>query len=696
MKTRPGILAPLIIALILEGVFHQARAQADSFRPPAIPLITCDPYFSLWSFADRPTDDWPRHWTGAVNGLCSMVRIDGRAYRLLGSSPANVPAFTFKRETLTPTRTLYEFADSSIALTLTFMTPALPRDLSLYARPVGYVSWQVLSLDGKDHAVSLYFDNTAELVVNTPDQLVSWSRANIRTLDVLRIGSQEQRVLGRAGDDLRIDWGYLYLVSPREQHATSTIGGHSIVRSNFVRDGMLPASDDLRMPRPAQDNWPVLAVAIDAGKVGSHPVERFVLLAYDDLYSIEYLQRKLQPYWKADGMTTVDLLERSVREYETIVARCKDFDALLQADLVNAGGERYAQLATLAYRQAIGAHKLASDINGTPLLFPKENFSNGCISTVDVIYPAAPIFLLFNAELAKASVRPVLEYAMTKRWRFPFAPHDLGTYPLANGQVYGGGENSEENQMPVEESGNLLLLMHAIAQMDGNARFAEPFWPAMRTWASYLKEKGLDPENQLCTDDFAGHLAHNVNLSLKAILALGAYSRLCKMLNQTAEAEQYWSTAKAFAQRWAAMADDGDHYRLAFDKPGTWSQKYNLVWDQILDLNLFPKSVAQKEIRFYRSKLNTYGLPLDNRKDYTKLDWILWTATLAEREEDFEALVSGAYEFADKTPDRVPLSDWYDTQTAKQMAFQARPVVGGVFIKLLADRGLWKKWSTLR
>jgi pimeloyl-ACP methyl ester carboxylesterase len=136
-----------------------------------------------------------------------------------------------------------------------------------------------------------------------------------------------------------------------------------------------------------------------------------------------------------------------------------------------------------------------------------------------------------------------------------------------------------------------------------------------------------------------------------------------------------------------------DHFRLAFDRPGTRSQKCNLIWDKILELNLFPKEVARKEIRFYLRNLNPFGLPRDNRKDYTKIAWILWTATLAARQEDFLPLVSGAYAFADKTPDRVPLSDWCDTKTAKGIAFQARPVIGGLFIKMLADPGLWKKWS---
>jgi hypothetical protein len=147
------------------------------------------------------------------------------------------------------------------------------------------------------------------------------------------------------------------------------------------------------------------------------------------------------------------------------------------------------------------------------------------------------------------------------------------------------------------------------------------------------------------------------------------------------------------AGRWARMADDGDHYRLAFDKPGTWSQKYNLVWDRLLGLDLFPAEVARRELAFYKRKQNRYGLPLDSRETYTKLDWVVWTATLAESQEDFKAFVLPAYRFADETPDRVPLTDWYGTLDGKQRGFQARSVVGGVYVKMLADPETWRKWS---
>jgi hypothetical protein len=507
------------------------------------------------------------------------------------------------------------------------------------------------------------------------------------------MGTRDQPVLGRKGDDLRIDWGYFYLGVPDGQGARTALALAQPSREAFLAGGRPPLRDETAMPRPVDDGYPVAAASFDLGPVGAESVSRRVLLAYDDRFSIEYFFRKLRPYWRRGGWEASDLLEAATREAAALTERCRRFDQELMADLAAAGGPKYAQLAALAYRQSIAAHKLAADIDGTPLFFPKENFSNGCISTVDVIYPEAPMYLLFNPVLMRALLTPVFEYGRLGEWKFPFAPHDLGTYPLANGQVYGGGAKTEENQMPVEESGNMILLIAALARVEGSPAYALRYWDQLTTWAEYLKAKGLDPENQLCTDDFAGHLAHNANLSLKAILALRAFADLCEKTGKKAEAASYKALAADFAARWVGLADDGDHYRLAFDKPGTWSQKYNLVWDKLLGYGLFPAEVVRNELAYYRKMQAAYGLPLDNRKEYTKLDWVLWTATMTGAADEFAAFMDPVYAWLNATTDRVPLTDWYWTNTGRKAGFQARSVVGGVLIKMLADPALAAKWA---
>jgi hypothetical protein len=640
--------------------------------------------------ADKLNADGTRHWTGKPNSLLMLARIDGKAYRVMGRDPRDRGSAVLEQTGLEvlPTRTVYRFAGAGVQFELTFFTPALPDDLDVLSRPLTYLEWTVSSSDGQTHAAQVYFEASSDLVVNTPDEPVEASRLSLDGMPVLRMGSKEQPVLAKRGDDLRIDWGYLYLASDRAGGVTEAAVDRMQARRAFETDGKLPGSDDFTTPRN-----PVLAYAVDLGSVGAQPASRYLMLAYDDLYSIEFFQRRERAWWRRKGWEASDLIRAARQEHDSLLARGRKFDEELEADLRKAGGSDYAHLATLAYRQTLAAHKLVADADGTAMFFPKENFSNGCIATVDVIYPSAPFTLLFNPALLQAQIEPVMEYARMQRWPWPFAPHDLGTYPQANGQVYGGGERTEVNQMPVEESGNMLILVAALAKIRGNADFAARYWPELTKWASYLKEKGLDPENQLSTDDFAGHLAHNANLSIKAIVALGAYGQLAMQLGHREEGAGYEVLAKEFAKKWVGLAAEGDHFRLAFDKPGTWSQKYNLVWDRLLGLNLFPPDVARKEIAFYLTKQNDYGLPLDNRRTYTKLDWILWTATLADNRADFEKIVAPAYKFTNDSPSRVPLTDWYDTVSAKQQGFQARSVVGGLFIKMLAEPGMWQKYA---
>lgn len=663
-------------------------------RPPAVPLIAHDPYFSIWSMNDKLTDGPTRHWTGTVQSMQGLVRIDGNTYRYLGSDRRNktTPAIEQTDLKVLPTRTIYTFQGGGIELTLTFLTPALPQELDLMSRPLTYVVWSAKSNDGKEHQVELYFDASTEIATDTPDEPTEWGRYRVGDLEVLRAGTQRQPVLQKSGDNVRIDWGHLYVAASSSQKASLAATSREENEAAFSSTGHLPTSDDLTIDTSQRFKSPVLAASFEFGRVGASPSSRMLMVAYDDLYSIEYFHRALQGYWRRNGMGIGDLLTKAAAEYSALSNKCEQFDQQLMADLARTGGEQYAELAALAFRQTIAAHKLVADIDGTPLFFSKENFSNGSIDTVDVTYPSSPFFLLFNTRLLKAQLQPILDYAELSRWKFPFAPHDLGRYPLADGQKYGGAETSEEDQMPVEESGNMLLMIAAVAEADGNAQFAARYWPLLTKWAEYLKEKGLDPENQLCTDDFAGHLAHNTNLSIKAIEALGAYGKLAATLGKKDEARDYRTTALAFAKKWMDMANDGDHYRLAFDKPGTWSQKYNLVWDNLLGLHLFAPAVMEKEISFYKTKLNPYGLPLDNRADYTKLDWEVWTASLASSHADFETLIAPLYRWANETPTRVPLTDWYDTKNGKQVGFQARSVVGGIYIPLLSNSSLWQKY----
>lgn len=659
-------------------------------RPPAVPLVTIDPYFSVWSMADRLTDDYTRHWTGKRNAMTGLIRIDGNAWRFAGiveSNPENYysepPAMEQKDIRVSALTSAYTFEQAGVLLTVKFTSPLLMDDLMLLSRPASYVSLSVRSADGLPHCVQVYFDVTGEWCVDTSDQAVEWRQEKAGPLTLLQMSHKEQRVLNRSGDDLRIDWGHFYLAS-RSQEVRAGVGPASSVRKEFVRLGSLREAGGWLAPQVVRESMPVLACVWEPGMVDNEERSELLVLAYDDKYAIEYFGEPLQAYWKTTGLSTREMLENAFSEYPDIAMRCEAFDLRLSEEATRAGGGQYADLLALSYRQAIAAHKLVSDRDGKPLFLSKECFSNGCIATVDISYPSIPLFLLYNPELVKAMLRPIFRYAASEAWTFPFAPHDIGQYPLANGQVY--GDNHLDKQMPIEECGNMLIMATAVCLAEGHARFAAENWKLLEQWARYLLDNGLDPANQLCTDDFAGHLARNANLSVKAIMGIAGYAVLLDMAGRPEAAETYRATARSMASEWEKLAREEDRYQLAFDSAGTWSLKYNLVWDLLWDTRIFPGSIAEREVAWYFGRMERYGVPLDSRSAYTKSDWLVWSAALASRQEDFIRLIEPLWHFANETPDRVPFSDWYDTRTARQINFQHRSVVGGLFIKMLKDR----------
>lgn len=813
LKSLTKVLGCLLFS---QQVFSQVN------KMPAYPLISHDPYFSVWSFTDKLTESPTKHWTGAEQPLLGFIRVDGNIYRFIGKEsvplktvlatgeeksytvkyvsekPAggwmnagfddskwkttlapfgndetaktnwtigeiwvrrnftlndvninklflqirhdedvevylngtqiyncncwngklenflmddavknnlkkgnnilamhckntvgnswldagfadepkiaaakNIADATQNSVDVTATQTKYSFTCGAVNIDLSFINPLIFTDIDQLSKPISYISFKVKSNDGKAHDVQVYFGVSTDLAVNVPAQTVTAKNYTSGDLDILKAGTTEQQILKKKGDDVRIDWGYVYVAAPKFLNATQSITASVSPGTAFNAGTPVITGKSL---------W--LNTIIPFGKVNDAK-EKVVMLGYDDIYSVQYFHQNLKAWWREDASASIEKeLTNAANNFTSILSKCEATDKMIYDDAVKAGGETYAKLCVMAYRQSISAHKVLKSPQGEILFLSKENFSNGSINTVDVTYPSAPLYLAYNPELLKGMLNGIFYYSESGKWAKPFAAHDLGTYPLANGQTYG-------EDMPVEECGNMVCLTGAIAKAEGNADYAKKHWKTLSTWVTYLINEGLDPANQLCTDDFAGHLARNANLAVKAICGIGAYAMMADMMGEKDTAAKYKAVAKDMATKWMQLADAGDHYSLTYDNKNTWSQKYNMVWDKLLGLDLFPAEVYQKEIAYYLTKQNTFGLPLDSRKTYTKSDWIMWTATLADNSKDFQQLVMPIYKFATETPTRVPLSDWHETTDGKQVGFQARSVVGGYFIKVLGDK--WQK-----
>ena len=264
---------------------------------------------------------------------------------------------------------------TGVHLTLTFTTPLLPKDLDVLSRPVTYLTWDLRSTDGKTHDATVYYDNSAELVVNEPKQEVVWSRPEVAGLTVMKIGSKDQPVLKKAGDDRRIDWGYRVRGraegrrrfhgdcrpmprrvprSPKRAHCPSRTIRTCRVRPKRIGPCWL-----------ARSNWARSARSRFRG---------IFSIAYDDEYSIEYLGTKLRPYWRRGGMEAAEMLQTAEKQYADLCKRCETFDKQLMADAATVGGPDYADFCAQSYRVAMAGHKLTAAPDGRPMLFSQGEF----------------------------------------------------------------------------------------------------------------------------------------------------------------------------------------------------------------------------------------------------------------------------------------------------------------------------------
>lgn len=355
------------------------------------------------------------------------------------------------------TQTYYSFTCGPVDLSVKFTAPLLINNLDLMTRPVNYLSYETASNDGQAHEISLYFEAAPQWAIDQPYQKSVSKTGNTEGITYVSTGSVDQQILGKRGDDLRIDWGYFYMAAPQAENILSATGDGVSMRKAFV------AGNDLNSQ--STNGFDKLVLSCNLGKEKN--ASGYIMLAYDDIYSIQYFGQNLRPYWNRNGKETIfSQMKKAVVEYDELMKQCTEFDSKLFTEAENAGGREYAELCALAYRQVMAAHKLVQSPEGELLYLSKENFSNGCINTVDLTYPSAPLFLVYNPELEKGMMNGIFYYSESGKWKKPFAAHDLGTYPLANGQVYGG-------DMPVEESGNMLILSAAIAKVEGNAQYAE-------------------------------------------------------------------------------------------------------------------------------------------------------------------------------------------------------------------------------
>jgi hypothetical protein len=653
---------------------------------PAIPLITCDPYFSYRSFSRKLNSSKIKHRTGKEKEALGTIEIDGKIYRFLGKgSEEKIEQSDVEVSYLF---TKYTFKKDDVILRVNFWNPLLLDEPKIFSRPVTFVDFSVESELNIKHEISIKLKLGADF---TYDDKKTSSTMGDSAIDgkykYSWIGKREQPVLSQCGDNLRINWGYLYLTGIGEN-----------IKTNCIHE----------------DREAVAIEIEDSINLNGSIATTTFAISYDDIYSINYYGDFLKGYRAKDGLSFIAMLFETIDQREKLFEKCQILDDKL-AKSASSTGKYYRYITKASYRQAVAAHKLVADKDGDIVFISKENFSNGCAATVDVSYPSSPLFLLFNPELVNGMLRPIFKFARLPVREYDFSPHDAGRYPYLVGNVYGIDpsfaiqmpKNNElfpaiynypkgsrvfdlRYQMPVEECGNDLIMVAAGMLKSGDTSFAIINLDLLEKYVTYLVKFGEDPGDQLCTDDFAGHLAHNVNLAIKATLGIEAYSIILSKLDKEEESEKYHLIAKKMADSIVSRSHLEDHTSLVFGSEEGWSLKYNLIWDRFFKSNLFDHKLFEEEVDRYIAKSNEFGVALDSRKDYTKSDRLVWTAAFIDDKKKRETLIKPLYNFLVNSPDKAPFSDRYDTVTGKIVGFRARSVIGGVFMPMLIDNSIKK------
>jgi hypothetical protein len=354
---------------------------------------------SVGSIKEYAINDSIKKTLKKENNILAIHCINPRGYAWVdaGLGKQKKPKALTKAEQLsvnvTATQTTYTFKCGGVGLTVNFLSPLIASDLDLLSRPISYIDFNVESKDGKPHQTEITFAVSGDIAKNERKQLVKITNGQQEGVKYLKSGVEGQKILGKSGDDVRIDWGYAWLASANPQNILSVSSTKKMIAASEGRILNETGSEE------NQQQFMTSSIKLNIAK--NKKSSSTVMLGYDDLYSIQYFEKNLEPWWKKLHGSMENLLNQASKDYPQILTKCNEFDKQLFDDAVKAGGNEYAELCVAAYRQSLAAHKLVRGENDEVLFPQKENFSNGSIWTVDVTYPSAPLSLVYNPVLLK-------------------------------------------------------------------------------------------------------------------------------------------------------------------------------------------------------------------------------------------------------------------------------------------------------
>jgi hypothetical protein len=585
-----------------------------------------------------------------------------------GPSVANQTSFEY-----TSTRSVFTLSvDGKVGMNVTFLSPVEPTDLRRQSIPASYMNVEVFSIDGAEHKVQLYSDVSAEWASGDRSAIAEWDFGNIKSAPSKRadpatgystmqtvtvpdsstassnlsstaaVSSQnegtttspsspsttatgtalpggityhrfyrrDQQVFAENSD--QASWGNWIYACNHEGLTYSNGGVDADVRGAFINSGVL--DNDLNTNfRAISNQWPVFAFALDLGSVGSSPASALftLTLSQEQAIQFEYATNKVQqlpPLWTSYFSSELDLVSFFYNDWANAQTSATNIDTKVSTNSLTNAGHDYLTITSLAVRQVFATTQLAGSQDSYHL-FMKEISSNGDMQTVDVIFPAFPLFIYFNPDLGRLLLEPLFINQEAGNWPAAYAIHDLGVFPNATGHNGGNAENQ-----PLEECGNMIIMALAVAQKTSSgADYLNQHYNILKQWNDYLVLDSLIPSNQISTDDFAGSLANQTNLALKGIIGIEAMAIIANITGHTNDAKNFTNIAHDYITKWQklgiAQGTNGSlaHTTLAYGMPNTHGLLYNLYADAWVKTNIVPRSVYKMQSNFYPTVAMQYG-----------------------------------------------------------------------------------------
>lgn len=469
-------------------------------------------------------------------------------------------------------------------------------------------------------------------------------------------------------------WGKVVFAAHQSgPHAVSSLSGPSqSIRAQFQSRSNLSSSSVTDHCRTGGS----YGFSYRLGEIGQPTTVRYAVGIVRE-NAVNYFGAPQTHYYRSLYPDTPSAMNHFFDDYDAAASEGATLDSTIRDTAAVLGGWNYSDILAISTRQVLGGIDItipADTLDTTQVqAFIKEISSDGNTNTIDIIFPTFPFFYVFAPDYIKLLLNPVLRYLASGRYPNPWVVHDIGTnYPNASGYDQGNDE-----KMPIEETGNLFILLDAYQKATGDKTWAAQYsqlWPG---YAEYLAQYGLYPEFQLSTTDGLGAFANMTSLGIKAAVGMSAYASL-------ADQSKYAYLGKSFANTlstlgigmFKSMSTSKPYFDLTYGDPN-WYLTFNTYPDLLLKLSTFPESAFSGPCALYPKVRSSGGVAISGTALWGKTDWDMWVAATCSPEIR-NMFINDVHAYVSNGRNTQPFSDRYYVSGDQQglAAFRARPTVG--------------------